>query len=107
MDKEKFEVLKDILFEDARKRNEELASKVNAIDEIISDREKLEPRIAPILEDQVAFLEKNFLQLFGDAITASIRKQIKESQEEVVDAHQWYTGPIEITPGTGRSPGDS
>lgn len=86
MDKEKFEVLKDILFEDARKRNEELASKVNAIDEIISDREKLEPRIAPILEDQVEFLEKNFPQLFGNAITASIRKQIKESQEEVVDA---------------------
>lgn len=86
MDKEKFEVLKDILFEDARKRNEELASKVNAIDEIISDREKLEPRIALILEDQVEFLEKNFPQLFGNAITASIRKQIKESQEEVVDA---------------------
>lgn len=86
MDKQKFEVLKDILFEDARKRNEELSRKVNAIDEVISDRKKLEPRIAPILEDQVDYLEKNFPTLFGTAITASIRKQIKESQDEVVDA---------------------
>ena len=86
MDKQKFEVLKDILFEDARKRNEELTNKVKAIDDIISDREKLEPKIAPILEDQVEYLEKNFPSLFGTAITASIRKQIKESQDEVVDA---------------------
>ncbi len=86
MDKQKFEVLKDILFEDARKRNEELNNKVKAIDEIISDRAKLEPRIAPILEDQVHYLEKNFPTLFGAAITASIRKQIKDSQDEVVDA---------------------
>lgn len=86
MDKEKFEVLKDILFEDARKYNEQLADKVNAIDEIISDREKLEPKIAPILDDQVAFLEKNFPVLFGAAITASIRKQIRDSQDDVVDA---------------------
>lgn len=86
MDRQKFEVLKDILFEDVKKRNEELTDKVNAIDEIISDREKLEPKIAPILEDQVGYLEKNFPTLFGTAITASIRKQIRESQDEVVDA---------------------
>ncbi len=86
MDEKKFRALKDILLEDEHKFSEKLAQKVADIDGTLSQPEKLKQKMAPILNDQVKYLEANFPSLFGNAITESIKKQIRESKDEVVDA---------------------
>lgn len=86
MEKKKFEILKNILFGEDIRQQRQLTEKVVEVDDILNDKEKLETKISPILQDHVQYLEDNFPSLFGAAITASIKKQILESQDEVVDA---------------------
>ncbi|MBO3698811.1 hypothetical protein [Roseivirga sp. E12] len=80
-----FEKLKEILLEQDREDRNELAQKLEELDQQLNDKEKLEERVNPILTDQEGALKKNFSGLFGPQITESIKKQIKESQDEVVE----------------------
>ncbi len=80
-----FEKLKEILLEQDREDRDELARKLDELDSQLNERNKLEERINPILTDQEGALKKNFSHLFGPQITESISKQIKESQDEVVE----------------------
>lgn len=80
-----FDKLKEILLEQDREDRDELAQKLEELNSQLNDREKLEERINPILTDQEGTLKKNFSKLFGPQITESISKQIKESQDEVVE----------------------
>ncbi|WP_169513353.1 cell envelope biogenesis protein OmpA [Flexithrix dorotheae] len=75
-----------LILEEEREAREKLENRVEVIDQNLNEREKLEPRIAPILSDQVVYLQKKFPELFGPAITASIKNQIKDSKDEVVEA---------------------
>ncbi|MBX2842877.1 MAG: hypothetical protein KTR26_13995 [Flammeovirgaceae bacterium] len=81
-----FKKLTRLILEEERQAREQLENRVEVIDQNLNEREKLEPRIAPILNDQVIFLQKKFPELFGPAITASIKNQIKDSKDEVVEA---------------------
>lgn len=80
-----FEKLKEILLEQDREDRNELARKLEELDSQLNERDKLEERINPILTDQEGALKRNFSHLFGPQITESISKQIKESQDEVVE----------------------
>ncbi len=86
MEKSQFKLLKEILFGDHFQEQQHLEEKVAEVNDILNDKEKLAPRVSPILKDHIDYLQQNFPVLFGEAITASIRKQIKESQDDVVDA---------------------
>lgn len=81
-----FNQLKKILLEQDREERDELAQKLSELDQQLNQKEKLEVRVDPILKDQEAHLRNNFSNLFGPQITESIRKQIKDSQDEVVEA---------------------
>lgn len=61
-----------------------LAQKLNELDGQLNEREQLEERVTPIIEEQQDKLQQNFPVLFGPQITESKRRQIKESQEEVI-----------------------
>ncbi|OEK06957.1 hypothetical protein [Roseivirga misakiensis] len=80
-----FDQLRKILLEQDREDRQALAQKLEELDAQVNDKEKLEERVNPILVDQNGALKNNFSQLFGPQITESIRKQIKESQDEVVE----------------------
>ncbi len=81
-----FNQLKKILLEQDREERDELAQKLSELDQQLNQKEKLEVRVDPILKDQEVHLRNNFSHLFGPQITESIRKQIKDSQDEVVEA---------------------
>lgn len=81
-----FNQLRKILLEQDEEERQELAQKLNDLDDQLNSREKLEVKLEPILKDQEAHLKKNFSHLFGPQITESISKQIKDSQDEVVEA---------------------
>ena len=80
-----FEKLKQILFEEDRKERAQLKQHVEKIDSEINVREELEPRIEPILNDKIVYMQQNFPHLFGPEITRAIKKEIQESQDEVVE----------------------
>lgn len=80
-----FQQLRKILLEQDWEERKELAQKLEQLDGELNTREKLEERVNPILEDQQARIQRDFPVLFGPQITESIKKQIKESQDEVVE----------------------
>lgn len=80
-----FNQLRKILLEQDREEREELAQKLTELDEQLNQKEKLELKVDPILNDYEQRLKSKFSHLFGPQITESISKQIKESQDEVVE----------------------
>lgn len=75
----RFELLKELLLFDDRKD-------FKALKQEILEREKLKVKVDPIVDDKIVDLKTNFTEHFGDKITESIKVQIKESQDEVVEA---------------------
>jgi hypothetical protein len=71
--------LKDILLRDDRSTLLELQRTLN-------ERELLEKKINPILEDHLAFLRKNFPKEYAKIVDRMVEQKIKSSQAEIVDA---------------------
>ena len=80
-----FDKLKEILLEQDREERNALAERLADLDEQVNSRERLEPKVEPILRDQQDQFKRDFPKLMGPQITESIKKQIKESQDEVVE----------------------
>ncbi len=80
-----FQQLRKILLEQEWEERKELSDKLSELDQQLNDRDQLEERVGPIIEDQEAKMQRNFPALFGPQITESIKKQIKESQDEVIE----------------------
>lgn len=80
-----FDQLRKILLEQDQEEREELAKKLSELDDQLNSRDKLELRVDPILNDYEQRLKDKFSYLFGPQITESISKQIKDSQDEVVE----------------------
>ena len=81
-----FNQLRKILLEQDWEERQELAQKLNDLDEQLNKRERFETKVDPILKDQEVRFQNNFPKLFGPQITETISRQIKESQDEVVEA---------------------
>ncbi len=75
----RFELLKELLLTDDRKEFESLR------DEFIK-RSEFQKEIKPVVDEQIDDLKSNFPHHFGDQVTQSIKVQIRESQDEVVEA---------------------
>ncbi|WP_166381875.1 MULTISPECIES: cell envelope biogenesis protein OmpA [unclassified Polaribacter] len=75
----RFELLRDLLLADDRE-------KFDSLSEEIILREKLSKRVAPLVDEKIADLRNNFSRDFGDTITETIKVQIRDSQDEVVEA---------------------
>jgi hypothetical protein len=71
--------LKDILLRDDRSTLQELQRTLN-------ERELLEKKINPILEDHLEFLRKNFPKEYAQIVNKMVEQKIKSSQSEIVDA---------------------
>lgn len=75
----RFELLKELLLADDRQD-------LNTLREEFSEDKRLKQNIAPIVEEKIDDLKENFPKFFGDTITETIKVQIRESQDEVVEA---------------------
>jgi hypothetical protein len=71
--------LKDILLRDDRSTLLELQRTLN-------ERDLLEKKINPILEDHLEFLRKNFPREYAQIVNKMVEQKIKSSQAEIVDA---------------------
>ncbi|TMM28854.1 cell envelope biogenesis protein OmpA [Polaribacter aestuariivivens] len=75
----RFELLRELLLEDDRE-------KFTALSEEIIEKEKLSKRVQPLVDEKIEDLRQKFPEYFGDTITETIKVQIRDSQDEVVEA---------------------
>ena len=86
MEGNQLNTLKDLLLEEERTSRNELGERVDVLDGQLNNTDELRKKLKPILVDQVTYLRKNFPNLFGEVMVDSIKTQIKDSQDEMVDA---------------------
>ena len=75
----RFELLKELLLEDDRKN-------INILKQEILQYEKFKEEVSPLIDGKIEELKVKFPDLFGDTITETIKVQIRDSQDEVVEA---------------------
>ena len=75
----RFELLKELLLAEDRKD-------FKLLQEEILERQKFKLKVDPVIDEKIEDLKLNFPEYFGDNITESIKVQIRESQDEVVEA---------------------
>ena len=75
----RFELLKQLLLEDDRE-------KFSALSAGIIEKKKISEAVDPLIDLKIDELRSNFSREFGDTITETIKVQIRDSQDEVVEA---------------------
>ena len=75
----RFELLRDLLLTEDRERFDSLSQEFFI-------KEKLSKSVNPLIDEKILDLRENFPEYFGDTITETIKIQIRDSQDEVVEA---------------------
>lgn len=75
----RFELLKELLLEDDRKN-------FKVLKEEIQEYEKFKEKFTPLIDEKIEDLRTNFPSYFGTTITETIKVQIRDSKDEVVEA---------------------
>jgi hypothetical protein len=84
-EKDRLEILKDILFTDDREYAEKIAKRIAQIEQTVNDRKKLSSKVDPIIEHQLAEYTKSIPKTLGPSISAALKEEIKNHKDEVVD----------------------
>ncbi|UAM99754.1 cell envelope biogenesis protein OmpA [Polaribacter litorisediminis] len=75
----RFELLKELLLKEDRERFNDLR------DELL-ESDKFKRKVSPVVDEKIEDLKENFPVYFGGTITETIKTQIRDSQDEVVEA---------------------
>ena len=78
--------LKEILLRDEWEARDSIQSEISVLNDKLVAPEEVKKRVHPFIEAEIEYLRKNFPDLYGDIITATIKKQIEDSQDEMVEA---------------------
>lgn len=85
-EKDKIEILKDILFADEHEFEERISQRVELLEQTIQEREKLAEKVDPIVISQIEEFKKSIPTTLGPIITQTLKEEIKNHKDEVVDA---------------------
>ena len=83
---ERFHRLQQLLLEDDRVRSTEIKEEIENLRRQLVSPAEIQARVSPFIEDKVKYLQENFPELFGPVLSSTIKRQIAESQDEMVDA---------------------
>jgi len=84
-EKDRLEVLKDILFTDDREYLEKVAQRIEYLEKKVDDPERISSEVNPIVNQQLKEFTKSIPTALGPAITAALKEEIKNHKEEVID----------------------
>ena len=85
-EKDKLEIIKDILLTDDREFEEKISRRIELLERTINERKRLSKKVDPIVERQLNEFTKSIPQTLGPTITATLKEEIKNHKDEVVDA---------------------
>lgn len=83
---EKLTLLKTILLTDEREYAASIAQKINILEETLRERHKLSEKVSPIILDELEAFSERIPEQLGPVITETLRIQIANSKEQVVEA---------------------
>ncbi|MDP5230721.1 MAG: cell envelope biogenesis protein OmpA [Cellulophaga sp.] len=86
VERDKVELLKDILFTDDRKFAEKIAERISIIEQTVNERKNLSEKVNPIIAQELAKFLKEIPTALGPTITATLKEEIRKNKEEIVDA---------------------
>jgi hypothetical protein len=83
---DKLDLLRTLLLTDDRLLTESISKKISILEETIREREKLSEKVSPIIKEELETFALNIPQQLGPVITKTLKIQIAESKDEVVEA---------------------
>lgn len=86
VERDKVELLKDILFTDDRKFAEKIAERISIIEQTVNERKNLSEKVKPIIAQELAEFVKEIPTTLGPTITATLKEEISKNKDEIVDA---------------------
>ncbi|QWX83525.1 cell envelope biogenesis protein OmpA [Cellulophaga sp. HaHaR_3_176] len=86
VERDKVELLKDILFTDDREFAEKIAKRIEIIEKTVNEREQLSEKVNPIISKQLDDFVAEIPKSLGPTITATLKEEIRKNKEEIVDA---------------------
>lgn len=96
-DNDKIKELRKLLFDDDIKRITRIDEELHQVEEDLYEKDNLEKHVNPIIDEKLLFFERKIPNKMGPAITAALKKQISESQHEVIDAFYPIIGKLVST----------
>lgn len=84
-DAQKLDQLKDLLLVEDRSTVAELQEKINYLESVLNEKEKLSQIVNPIIDKKLDTFSDDIPQKLGPTITATLQKQIAESQDQVIE----------------------
>jgi len=85
-ERERLEVLKDILFTDDRAYLDKISDRIVQLEQLVHDRQNLSDKVEPIIQKELDEFTKSIPKSLGPVITATLKEEIKHHKDEVVDA---------------------
>ena len=85
-EKDKLEILKDILFADEHEFEQRISERVEILEQTINERKNLSEKVDPLIEYQINEFKNSIPSTLGPVITATLKEEIKNHKDEVVDA---------------------
>lgn len=85
-EQDKIDILKDILFADEHEFEKKISQRVDFLEQTIKERAKLSERVDPIIIDHIEEFKKSIPETLGPTITQTLKEEIKNHKDEVVDA---------------------
>ena len=83
---EKLELLKEILLTEEREFEKNIAKKLETLNVVINQKVKLSQKVDPIIDDKLIEFVKDIPETLGPTITQTLKEEIKNSQDAVVEA---------------------
>jgi len=85
-EEDKLEILRDILLTDDKSAQEDMAKRIEFIEHLLNDKNKFAKKVDPLIKHQLLEFTKRIPQTLGPTITATLKQEIKNHKDEVVDA---------------------
>lgn len=85
-EKDRLEVLKEILFTDDREDIDRISERIEALEKAYNSREEFSVKVDPIVQEQINEFKKQIPHTLGPTITETLKREIHNHKDEVVDA---------------------
>lgn len=84
--KDKLKLLKEILLTEDRVFAQSITKKIEKLNSVINTKDQLSTKVDPIINDKINEFIKEMPETLGPTITKTLKEEIKNSQDAVVEA---------------------
>ncbi|MDY8136967.1 cell envelope biogenesis protein OmpA [Aquimarina sp. 2201CG5-10] len=85
-DQDKLKILKELLLTEEKEYADSIAKKVDELSKIVHQKQKLSHKVDPIIDDRLEEFVEEIPKTLGPTITQTLKEEIKNSQDAVVEA---------------------